>query len=87
MPGSTPKYDCPHVDGIAVAVTLPGGEHTVSCPHCATETVETALEAGVDERCIVIKQATIGPCDHEADARERWPGWADLRGPGVLERP
>lgn len=84
-PGSTPVFDCPHSDHIAVLVTLPGGEHSITCPRCASARVNAALDAGVDETCIVITQESIGDKlaeqrpDPEAAHRARWPEWAHRR--------
>lgn len=83
LPGS---YDCPHVGSIAVSVTVIGGDHTITCPQCASAAVERALDGGVDESCIVIKHANVsGHCDHEAEHRERWGQWADARGASIRE--
>jgi hypothetical protein len=93
MPGSPITFDCTHTDSpVAVQVSVIGGDTLTVCPRCAGATVETALEAGVDERCILIQQAPIAPvieakpCDHEAEHRARWGSWADQRiTPGFRE--
>jgi hypothetical protein len=74
------------VDGIAVLVTVTGGESSITCPSCASQNVERALTAGIDERCILIQQAGADPLlvahpDAEQTARRNWPKWADKRIP------
>lgn len=84
MPG-LPAFDCPHADGIAVLVTLPGGDRSITCPRCASARVERALDEGVDETCIVITQESIAaaldkqPPNPEDEHRRRWPDWSDQR--------
>jgi len=86
MPGTSHTYDCPHVDGVAVLVTITGGDSTITCPICASARVERALDDGIDERCILIQQADADPVlvarpDPEAQARRSWPKWSDKRIP------
>lgn len=74
------------MDGIAVLVTVTGGASSITCPRCASKTVDRALEAGIDETCILIQQAGADPLlvarpDPEETARRTWPKWADKRIP------
>lgn len=83
--GSIPAFDCPHPDNIAVLVALPGGELSITCPHCASARVNAALDAGIDEACIVITQESIidklaeQRSNPEDAHRARWPEWAHQR--------